>query len=98
MFSISLFQKTEPWEADIPTDINPYDLQKMVADLLKLPIKDKKKVASQRIQRRVVGDKVIRFNRHGKAFIVENYRHGIIGPPTKQERSLYQQEWEKIKP
>lgn len=70
----------------------------MVADLLKLPIKGKKKVISQRIQRRVIGDKVIRFNRHGKAFIVENYRHGIIGPPTKQERTLYEQEWEKIKP
>ena len=49
-------------------------------------------------QRSVIAGNLVRFNRQGKSFIVENEKYGIRGPPTKEERSLHQEEWENIKP
>ena len=47
---------------------------------------------------RVVGDKLIRFNRYGKAFVKENSKYDIFGPPTKDELPEIELEWQKIKP
>lgn len=90
--------KTEVWESERPEGKNLRELQHSIADLLRLQTEVKKGDRKMRNQRKIVGGKVIRYNRHGKAFIVENSKHAIYGPPTKEEKVLIEKEWQKIKP
>ena len=73
------------------------ELQRSIADLLRLKT-DTKVERKVKSQKRTIGGKLVRFNRHGKAFFVENYKYGIHGPPTKEERLIIEEEWQKIKP
>lgn len=86
------------WESERPEGKNLRELQHSIADLLRLQTEVKKGDRKMRNQRKIVGGKVIRYNRHGKAFIVENSKHAIYGPPTKEEKVLIEKEWQKIKP
>lgn len=74
------------------------ELHLAIANVLKLKEEMKPVEKKARSQKRTVAGKVVRFNRHGKAFIVENFKYGIFGPPSKEERVLLQEEWDKIKP
>jgi len=89
---------TELWENEKPEFQSDKDLQNSIADLLKLKIEGKDKDRKIGNQRRVIASKLVRFNRQGKSFIIENEKYGIRGPPTKEERILLQEEWENIKP
>eukprot|EP00795_Rhopilema_esculentum_P005143 gene5143-269_t len=89
--------KTEDWENEKPEELALYDLQERISDLLKSPIKLKEKLIIRRNQKRPINGQLIRFNRHGKAFVVENRKYGIYGPPSEVDKVAIAEEWEKIK-
>lgn len=45
---------------------------------------------------RVIGDKLVRFNKSGHPFVYELRKHGISGTLTEEEKLLAKEEWRKI--
>eukprot|EP00794_Sanderia_malayensis_P012771 gene12771-14082_t len=90
--------RTEDWEGEMPKDIELSELQKMISNTLAPQAALKEKKQRVRNVTRVVAGKLVRFNRYGKAFVVENMKHDIKGPPGKEDVQEIRQEWDKIKP
>ncbi len=72
----------------------------MIAEVLSPEQKQKRKQKKLRARNltRIVADKLIRFNRYGKAFVLENSKYDIKGPVQKEDRDEIEREWQVIKP
>ncbi len=82
----------------MPKDIELLELQKSISEALSPQAKKTDKKARARNITRIVAGKLMRFNRHGKAFLLENSKYGIKGPPAKEDRPEIEREWNIIKP